>query len=110
MASGAEPDPRFTFANERTFLAWVRTSLALVAAGVGVDAFATDIPDAGRRALAALLILLGGGLSTLAFRRWYRSEEALRTQAPLPANQFASVIAYGLTLGAALALALVIVS
>jgi Predicted membrane protein len=33
---GTEPDPRFTFANERTFLAWSRTALALVVAGLGV--------------------------------------------------------------------------
>jgi putative membrane protein len=31
-----EPDPRFSLANERTALAWMRTALALVAAGVGV--------------------------------------------------------------------------
>jgi hypothetical protein len=28
---GTDPDPRFTLANERTFLAWVRTALAVVA-------------------------------------------------------------------------------
>ena len=37
---GVEPDPRFTFANERTFLAWLRTALALVVAGVAVDVLA----------------------------------------------------------------------
>jgi hypothetical protein len=31
-----EPDYRFTFANERTFLAWIRTALALIAGGVAV--------------------------------------------------------------------------
>ncbi|WP_143342795.1 YidH family protein, partial [Crossiella equi] len=35
---GEEPDPRFTLANERTFLAWIRTSLGLMAAGVAVEA------------------------------------------------------------------------
>jgi len=30
---GEEPDPRFTLADERAFLAWMRTSLALLAAG-----------------------------------------------------------------------------
>ena len=31
---GEEPDYRFTLANERTFLAWLRTALALIAGGV----------------------------------------------------------------------------
>lgn len=104
---GPDPDPRFSFANERTFLAWIRTSLALVAAGVGVDAFATDITEWGRRALAALLVVLGGMLSVFAFRRWLRSEQALRRQLPLPTNELAPVIGYGLTIGAMLAVALI---
>ncbi|MBM4509720.1 DUF202 domain-containing protein, partial [Rhodococcus hoagii] len=31
---GEDPDPRFTLANERTYLAWVRTGLGLIAAAV----------------------------------------------------------------------------
>lgn len=106
---GADPDPRFSFANERTFLAWIRTSLALVAAGIGVDAFATDIPSWGRRSLACFLVVLGGLLSATAFRRWLRSETALRNALPLPTNQLAPMIAYGLSLGAGLALVLVLI-
>ncbi|HEX2576427.1 MAG TPA: DUF202 domain-containing protein [Aquihabitans sp.] len=108
-AEGVEPDPRFTFANERTFLAWIRTSLALVAAGIGVDAFADDLPSWGRTPLAGLLVVLGGVLSASAFRRWYRSEIAIRRSEPLPANGLAPIIAYGLSTGAALALVLVLV-
>jgi putative membrane protein len=107
-AVGSEPDPRFSFANERTFLAWIRTSLALVATGVGVDAFAIDVPDWGRRSLAGLLVVLGGVLSVVAFRRWIRSEEALRRSLPLPTNLLAPIIAYGLSIGATLALVLVL--
>jgi uncharacterized membrane protein YidH (DUF202 family) len=40
---GREPDHRFTLANERTFLAWMRTSLALLAV-------AEEGPDRGLRA------------------------------------------------------------
>ncbi len=105
---GIDPDPRFTFANERTFLAWIRTALALVAAGVAVDAFATDIPEWGRRSLGSLLVILGGLLSASAFRRWLRAEAALRQGEPLPTNQLAPIIAYGLSLGAGLALVLVL--
>lgn len=105
---GSEPDPRFTFANERTFLAWIRTSLALVAAGMGVDAFATEVPTWGRRPLAGLLIVLGGSLAAFAFQRWYRSEQAIRLSLPLPVNRLAPIIAFGLAVGAALALVLVL--
>ena len=37
--TGQDPDPRFTFANERTFLAWNRTALALIAAGLAAAQF-----------------------------------------------------------------------
>lgn len=104
---GTHPDPRFSFANERTFLAWIRTSLALVAAGIGVDAFAEDFPEWGRHALAALLVVMGGLLAASAFRRWFRSESALRHGQPLPSNRLAPIIAYGLSIGAVLALLLV---
>ena len=36
LLGGEEPDPRFTLANERTFLAWIRTSLAFLAGGIAV--------------------------------------------------------------------------
>lgn len=104
---GSTPDPRFSFANERTFLAWIRTSLALVAAGIGVDAFATDLPEWGRQALSALLVVMGGLLAASAFRRWFRAEVALRHGDPLPTNRLAPIIAYGLSIGAVLALVLV---
>ena len=36
---GVTPDYRFSLANERTFLAWLRTGLALVGGGFAVDQF-----------------------------------------------------------------------
>lgn len=108
-AEGTEPDPRFTFANERTFLAWIRTSLALMAAGIGVEALVTDLPGWGRRSLAGFLVFLGGLLASFAFRRWFRSELALRRATALPTNQLAPVIAYGLSTGAALAIVLIVI-
>src|SRR5690625_7179690 len=52
---GNEPDPRFSLANERTFLAWIRTTIALLAAAAAVDAFELRIPGWLQTALGVLL-------------------------------------------------------
>ena len=59
---GEEPDPRASLANERTFLAWVRTALALAAGGVALEAL--DLPVAGGLRLAAALLLVALGTGT----------------------------------------------
>jgi putative membrane protein len=91
-AAGSEPDARFSFANERTFLAWIRTALALVAAGVAVDAFDLSLPDRTQRGLAALLVLLGLLCAVASWVRWARAERAMRRQEPLPAASAVSII------------------
>jgi putative membrane protein len=97
MAHGTDPDPRFTFANERTFLAWIRTSLALLAAGIGLEAFVGDVlSEPTRKAIAAALLVLGATLAGTAFSRWLRSERALREGTSLPGFGLAPVIAAGL--------------
>src|SRR5690625_7225376 len=61
LQEGQDPDPRFTLANERTFLAWIRTSLALLAGGIAVEAFTQDIFDeTARKVLGTTLLVLGG--------------------------------------------------
>ena len=95
-AEGEEPDPRFTLANERTFLAWVRTALALVAGVLGLEAFVPPLVVPGlRQALAVGLLLLGAGVSAAAFRRWRLAQRAMRVGEPLPVPRFAPVLAYG---------------
>ncbi len=93
---GSDPDPRFSFANERTFLAWIRTALALLAAGIGLEAFAPPLAVPGlRQVLAAMLVLVGVAISGTAFRRWLRAEEAMRERRPLPPPRLAPWLAYG---------------
>jgi len=93
---GAEPDPRFSFANERTTLAWLRTALALIAAGVSVDVFLDDLTSVLRKAVAVLLLVLGVACSVGAFVRWARNERALRDRQPLPGTGLALTLAYAI--------------
>lgn len=85
-AYGTEPDARFSLANERTALAWVRTGLGLVAGGVALTSFATftGLPLV-LDLLAAVACLAGAALALYALRTWRRNERALRTGTPLPA-------------------------
>jgi len=83
---GTEPDPRFTFANERTFLAWSRTALALVVAGLGIVQLLPPFPGVpiGRHLLGVPLIVLGAVLAIVAYAEWVRNQRALRRGGPLP--------------------------
>lgn len=81
---GEEPDPRFSFANERTFLAWIRTSLALLAGGIALEALPLDIDRVLRVAIATTLIATGTVGSLHAWWSWYSAEKAMRTRQPLP--------------------------
>jgi putative membrane protein len=84
--SGVEPDVRFSMANERTALAWMRTALAVVAAGVGLTSIVrlADLPWAVNL-LAALMCLTGAALAGVAWSGWRSREEAMRNGRPLPA-------------------------
>jgi len=110
LSEGEAPDPRFTLANERTFLAWIRTSLGLIAGGIGADAFLTDVPDLERELLSTLLLLMGGGLSVAAYRRWWAGERALRSGQPLPLLGAAGLIGYGVGIAALILLGVVLLA
>lgn len=91
---GEDPDPRFTLANERTFLAWIRTSLALLAGGIAVEAFTQEIfDDTARKVLGTLLLVLGGVLAASAAGRWLRVEVAMRQKRSLPIPIWVPLIA-----------------
>lgn len=109
--TGEDPDPRFSFANERTFLAWVRTALALMAAGIGLETFAPELAVPGlRQVLAALLVLAGIATSALAFRRWLRAEQAMREHRALPPPAVAPWLSYGVAAVALAVFVLVVVA
>ncbi|MFG1999281.1 YidH family protein [Spirillospora sp. NPDC048911] len=96
LAEGADPDPRFTLANERTFLAWIRTALAMIAGGIGLALSGRLMAAPLRDGLAAGFSVVGALIAAMAFRRWLRTERALRRAETLPLPTFAPVISYGL--------------
>lgn len=80
-----EPDYRFTLANERTFLAWLRTALALLAAGVAVQQLGEPLrPAWARTALSLLCVAMAAGASIGGVLRWRAVERAMRRSAALP--------------------------
>ena len=89
---GTEPDPRFSLANERTFLAWVRTGLALLAGSAAVDALELPLADAVQSALALALALAALVTAAVAWRSWAVTERAMREGQPLPSNPAMAVV------------------
>jgi putative membrane protein len=82
------PDYRFTLANERTLLAWLRTGLALVAGGIAVATYAPDLGVRwGSTALSLVLVLIGLGTALGGYVRWRANEAAIRAGRPLPENR-----------------------
>ena len=104
--AGEDPDPRFTLANERTFLAWVRTALAMLAGGVALHALEVPSTDWLRALLVVLLIGVGALVCVFALVRWARVERAMRLREPLPSFGLGVVMTVAL---AAVALLLVVV-
>jgi putative membrane protein len=105
------PDYRFTLANERTFLSYVRTALALDAAGLAVAQFLTDLrPEWLRQLLAISLVVAGVVVAVAAYRRWSANESAMRQGAPLPPTSMPLGLAAGAALLSIAALILVLVS
>lgn len=93
FAEGQEPDVRFTLANERTFLAWIRTALALIAGGVALEVLGLDLEPKLRLAASVVLILTGILTPVAAWFEWMRTERALRRSEPLPRSPLGVVLA-----------------
>ena len=100
---GTTPDYRFSLANERTFLAWIRTALALLAGGLAAAQFLPPLPVAHlREIIAVVLLVLGGTVAVRAVDHWARTELAMRTGADLPVSRFPAVLALLVGAGAVL--------
>ena len=110
MDEGTDPDPRFTLSNERTFLSWTRTALALIAAGVALEAF--DLPalgEGGRRTITTVLLVLGAALAVGSYRRWLNTERAMRNRVSIPAPILVPVLALGIAIVAVAVIVLVLI-
>jgi putative membrane protein len=107
---GETPDYRFSLANERTFLAWIRTGLALIAGGLACAQFLPPLPIAHlREGISIALLILGGVVALRAVDHWARTERAMRLKQDLPRSRFPAVLAIVVMLGALLLVAAVLI-
>ncbi len=109
---GRQPDARFTMANERTFLAWSRTSLALVVGGLAIAQLLPPFAGVpwGRSAIATPLILLGAVLPVLSYLEWRTNQKSIERGARLGSSRLPGILAVTITVVALLAAAVDIYS
>lgn len=101
-----EPDVRFSLANERTFLAWARTCMAMVATGLVLARLLADGDDALTVAAGIVLIVVGAGLAGLSYRNYLRNDRAIRSSAPIERSSLPLVLL--VTIGTAAVVAIVL--
>ncbi|MFJ3399956.1 YidH family protein [Streptomyces microflavus] len=89
---GDTPDHRFSLANERTFLAWIRTALALIGGGFAVDQFLPELAWGVRAGLALGLLAAGVLCALRAVNHWVRCERAMRRGEDLPVSRFPTLL------------------
>lgn len=97
-----EPDPRFTLANERTFLAWVRTVLGVLAGAVALHSLQVPDPEWLRRTLVGVLLVFAAAMMLAANHRWRSVDRAIRAGAPLPRFTMGTVMTAAVVLTAVL--------
>jgi putative membrane protein len=108
---GEEPDPRFSYANERTFLAWNRTALALISVGLAVTNLLPPFDLAfGRRIIGLPLIALGAFVALASLREWAGNQRAMRERRPLPVARLPLLVSVVIGIIAVLALLIATVS
>lgn len=107
---GERPDYRFSLANERTFLAWLRTGLALVAGGLAIAQFFPQLAIPHLKPVLSLTLIIGGAVVAVrAVDHWIRCEIAMRLDQPLPPSRFPALLALLVTVGALLLAADVVI-
>jgi putative membrane protein len=106
---GPTPDYRFSLANERTFLAWLRTAMALVGGGFAVDQFLPHLHRPVRVALALVLLAAGAMCAVRAVNQWVRCERAMRRGEDLPLSRFPAVLGL-MVAGVAVGMVLIVVA
>jgi putative membrane protein len=111
-AGESEPDARFTFANERTFLAWTRTALAFVVAGLAIVQLLPPFPGVpwGRHLLGVPLIAIGAIVAMVSYIEWTRDQQALRRGAPLSRSVLPVLLAVTITAMALISAVVLLVS
>jgi putative membrane protein len=111
-AGESEPDARFTFANERTFLAWTRTALAFMVAGLGIVQLLPPFPGVpwGRHVLGVPLIVIGAAIAIVSYVQWVRSQRAMRRREPLPRSVLPVILAISICTMAVISAVVVLVS
>ena len=107
-SSGEEEiDVRFSYANERTFLAWNRTALALIATGVAATQLLPKFDVTfGRRLLGLPLIALGALLALTSYSHWQANERAMRRGEPLVPSRIPLVLSVSIGVIAVIAVIL----
>ncbi|MFK0102819.1 YidH family protein [Streptomyces sp. NPDC091040] len=105
-SEGETPDYRFSLANERTFLAWIRTALALIGGGFAVDQFLPELSRTVRTGLALALLAAGVLCALRAVNHWVRCERAMRRGEDLPVSRFPTLLSIAV---AVVAVAMVVV-
>jgi len=81
---GIRPDYRFSLANERTFLAWIRTALALLAGAVGLEQLVNHTGSGSHWHSLSLILAAGAAfLSVMGWLRWRENEIAMRNERDL---------------------------
>lgn len=107
---GEDPDYRFTLANERTYLAWVRTALSLLAGAVAVVQLLPPFRIAGARTLLGILLaVLGVATTIFAYVRWEANERAMRTSRKLTYSIILPLLSASLGVVGVVILALIII-
>jgi putative membrane protein len=104
---GDEPDYRFTLANERTFLAWIRTALALAAGGLAAVSLLDEVTLG--ETLGVVLLALSFVTAASAYRRWALNERSMRLNEPLPTSRLPMLMAIGTAIVAVMAAIILVV-